>query len=120
MITLVISYTLALIVLVYLPNSFIPVANIFCACLSTVLVWLLSPVEDNNKPLSERERSYFKRKSRVSVSICATGILIGTLLNKFDTEILAFSLGMSSVSISLVAAYLKNLHDTGANAAESR
>jgi Na+/H+ antiporter NhaD/arsenite permease-like protein len=82
--------------------------NIVSVVVSVVIVWLLSPVEDKNKPLSANEKKYFKRKSRGFVLICAAGILAGTLFFPHRVEFLAISLGVASVSVSLVAAHIRH------------
>lgn len=94
---------------VYLiPHELYLPVNIGCVCVSIICVWLLSPVGDKNKPLSASEKKHFRIRSRAVIFIYAGVILAGTLLFQHRIEFLCISVGIVSVSLSLVAAYLRN------------
>ena len=61
---LLFTYSVFLLTVFFIPIKFIEPAMIVMILCSILLVFILSPVEDSNKPLSEEETKLFKRKSR--------------------------------------------------------
>jgi len=82
--------------------------NLGCTAGSMICVWLLSPVEDKNKPLSWSEKKAFKCRSRVAILVYIGVILVGALLFPDRIEFSCIAFGMLVVSLSLAAAYFKN------------
>jgi len=82
--------------------------NLSCTAGSMICVWLLSPVEDKNKPLNQHEKKFFKRRSRVAILVYAGVIFVGTLLFSDKIEFSCIAFGILAVSLSLAAAYFKN------------
>ncbi len=101
------NYIVFLAVTYFIPISLIALTTIASIALSAVLVFIFAPVEDKNKPLSEGEKIYLKCRSRIFILIYAFIIITGTLVFQNRMEFLALSLGVTSVSLSLVAAYIK-------------
>lgn len=85
-------------------NHFIVIVNI----ISFVIVEVISPVEDENKPFTKVEYEILKKKSRFLVGFI---FLLAIVLNyKFNRANYAVSLtlGMFVVCVSLVAGKVKN------------
>ena len=85
-------------------NHFIVIVNI----ISFVIVEVISPVEDENKPFTKVEYEILRKKSRFSVGFI---FLLAIVLNyKFNRANYAVSLtlGMFVVCVSLVAGKVKN------------
>ena len=108
LLVLLIIYALVLIVVIFAPQSFFIFINIGSVFFSVFLVWFLSPVEDENKPLTENEKKHFKFRSRIAVWVYAIIISAGTFLLPDRMEFLCLSLGILSVSLSLLAARIRN------------
>ncbi len=64
---LVLSYCSFLTLLHILPNAWMKIVSLFFILLSIILVFILSPIEDHNKTLTEQEIKKFKKKSRVII-----------------------------------------------------
>ena len=86
-----------------LQYSFILVAANLAA--SIALIFKFSPMDDPNKPLSEKEISMFKRQSRIAILAYTVFAILTFILN--ETWALSMSLGMVSVALSLLASAIK-------------
>lgn len=109
-------FSLFLLSLVFLPGKFFLVTTVFMIIVSTLLVFILSPVENSNRPFSEHEKISLKSKSRTSILVYSV-IVLGLsflLTNKIFGFSLAF--GVFSVSVSLLASVIKNRVKKGVNA----
>lgn len=105
---LLFTYSLFLLTVFLIPVNFILAATTILTISSILLIFLFSPVEDSNKPLSTSETKKFKRKSRISI-LCYMILVLGLSLpvsNKIFGYSLAF--GMFSVSFSLLASVIRN------------
>ncbi|MCL2222977.1 MAG: accessory gene regulator B family protein [Oscillospiraceae bacterium] len=105
---LAVVYFAFLAILVYLPLVYRLPVIIVGTLISALLVFLLSPSEDKNKPLSDERVIILRRKSRVAVTVYA--VLIGTLTaSVYDTRFaFALSFGVIVVGASLLANFVKN------------
>jgi accessory gene regulator B len=114
---LLFTYSIFLLAVFFIPVKFILATTIILVLVSILLIYILSPVEDSNKPFSEEETKKFKRKSRISILVYALAVLGLSLL--FSNKIFGFSLafGIFSVSFSLLASVIRNkISKTGTNA----
>lgn len=113
---LLFTFSLFLLSLGFLPGKFFLVATILMIIISTLLVFILSPVEDSNRPFSEHEKISLKSKSRTSILVYSV-IVLG-LFFLLTNKIFGFSLafGVFSVSVSLLASVIKNRVKKGVNA----
>jgi len=66
-------------------------------------------VDDPNKPLDEKEKKHFRKRSRTAILVCAAIIIIGTCFFREYKEILSFALGAFPVALSLAAAKFKSI-----------
>ncbi|MEI6579834.1 MAG: accessory gene regulator B family protein [Eubacteriales bacterium] len=105
---LLFTYSMFLLTVFFIPVKVILAATIFLILSSILLIFILSPVEDSNKPLSKEETRKFKRKSRISILVYSLTVLGLSLLlsNKIFGYSLAF--GIFSVSLSLLASVIRN------------
>jgi accessory gene regulator B len=105
---LLFTYSLFILTTFFLMTKLVLPITIVLTLSSVLLIFVLSPVEDSNKPFSEEETVKFKRKSRIGILIYSLAIL-GLLLllnNKIFGLSLAF--GVFSVSLSLLASVIRN------------
>lgn len=109
LLTLLLSYAVLWAAITFAPVISFPWINIVSAGVSIVLIWILSPVDDPNKPLSEREKIHFRKRSRVAILVYAAVIITGTCLFTSRKEFLALALGVLPVALSLAAAKLKSI-----------
>lgn len=72
-----------------------------------LVVFVLSPIEDRNKPLDEIEHKVYKRRT---ILIAAAELLFGIMLKltKFDTLFVAVVYSFAVLSLMLVAGKAKN------------
>ena len=109
LLTLLLSYAMFWAVITFVPVTAFPWINIIGTGVSVVLIWLLAPVDDPNKPLNKKEKMYFRKRSRIAILVCAAIIIIGTCFFRERKEILSFALGVLPVSLSLAAAKIKSI-----------
>jgi accessory gene regulator protein AgrB len=76
---------------------------------SLVIVFWLAPIADENKPLSTEEVTTLKHKSRISISVCIVLNILIFILFPHKAWTFAFTLGILSIALSLVAGKIKNI-----------
>ena len=108
MITLLVTYLGFLAIINLISKDQYMFVSIAFVSLSVVLVWLLSPVEDRNKPLSAAEKKMFRRRSRFTIIIYACVVVFASFVLLQRVESLCIAIGAMSVSLSLAAAYYGN------------
>lgn len=102
------TYAAFLLAVFFLPELVHQVTAFAAIAVSLVLIVVLAPVEDKNKPLSADEVKSFKKKSRVAIVLYAVVIACLLLLLSKDIYGLSLSLGVLSVALSLLASKIKN------------
>jgi len=75
--------------------------------IASVILYILAPVEDQNKPLSEKEEIYLKRKSKSTLLIEVIVILIIVIIMKEEANRFPMY-GILCVSNLLWIGYIKN------------
>ena len=99
--TLLCTYT-AFLAIVYLMSQELYIfVTVSCVSLSAILVYLLAPVEDKNKPLSASEQKHYRYRSRFTILVYAVVILFGIFMFQHRVEFLCIAVGILSVSFSL-------------------
>ena len=83
------------------------IATIVCVSFSVLLIWLLAPVEAKNKPLSKKEKIFFRKRSRWASLIYVVAILLSIVVFGIGIEVLSVSLGILAVAGSLFATWVK-------------
>jgi len=74
---------------------------------SVILVFFFAPADDSNKPMTEAEKIFSKKKSRILIVCCAVAVF---LLITFIVDLrvaFSFALGNLTVAISLPANMVK-------------
>ena len=105
---LLLAYTLFLTTThLILPKQYFYI-NITFVSVSVICVWLLSPVEDKNKPISSNEKKHYRFRSRLVILLYAGVVIAGTSLFQHKIDFVCVSFGLLSASLSLVAAYIKS------------
>ena len=75
--------------------------GILFALVSTILIFIFSPVENSNNPLTLEEKRKYKKKSRVIILAILTFILIGFYTNCIKAEI-TFMVSLTILSIGIL------------------
>jgi len=102
------TYSIFLALIFSVPAYWCIFINVFCVCIAVMAVWLLSPIEDRNKPLNTEETKCFKKRSRIAILFYAGAILAGTVFLKNRIEVFCLAMGVTSAALSLVTAYIKS------------
>ena len=101
-------YSLFLIILTFCGGRTILWLSGGFAVISLATVFLLSPVADKNKPLTEKETKTFRLRSRVVTVFCVMVIACGIAFLKGNFLVLSVSCGLFAVAASLTAAKIRN------------
>lgn len=94
-------------VLTFLPRPYIPFLLVGCILLSLLTVFLLAPIEHENKPISKDDLRKFKRNSRAIVSALALGTIFTACVypaSMYRSHLCSLGLGMLTISLSLMMA----------------
>lgn len=75
---------------------------------SVLFIFLLAPVEDKNKPLSEDEKKIFKKKSRMTILCYSLAVAVIQLVPVLRVFALSIVIGNLTVSLSLLASLIRN------------
>ena len=108
LVILVLSYGSFLALLNILPNMWLKIISLIFIFISVVLVFILSPIEDHNKPLTEQESKKYKKKSIIVILLLSFLTLVLSVLLSNAQFAFSFSSGMVTVAISLIAGKIKN------------
>lgn len=113
--TTIANYGLYVLAVKRLSVNLIPEICIILAVFSLFAVCALAPVEDRNKPLSNKEKIRFRKQSRVFITSFFL-VVTGLILKKIALiNIFSFTTGVSSVSTYLVFGTIKNKLYNGPN-----
>ena len=117
---LIVTYPLFLIISSLMPQEYITPIIIPSIIISVILVLLLAPSEEKNRPFSDADRVRLKSKSRFLISIYT--ISVGAILVIFNDKTIALSmtLGVLTVGLSLLANYVKQVKQNSISKAVSR
>lgn len=88
------------------------VSGISIAAAATCVVFLLAPVEDENKPLDKTEQVVYKKRSRWISFALLGSIVILMMIEKFETAYCIAAAIMASATM-LVLGKLKNIRTPG-------
>lgn len=102
------TYTIYLLLLKSIATSILGMLSLLFTFIAVLLVYMLSPVEDHNKPFSREEAKQFKRKSRLWILVLALLVIALTTLLPHLRFGFSLSAGMITVSLSLIAGKVKN------------
>lgn len=109
------SHLIAIALILWFPNSHIPLFNILTLFVCAFIILLFAPVDHKNKRFIKNEYRIFKIKSCIYSCI----ILILAVLNTiripltvtFDKYIFAYSIGTLSATISMICARIVNFKE---------
>ncbi|MDE5758537.1 MAG: accessory gene regulator B family protein, partial [Allobaculum sp.] len=103
------AYSCIMIIVVLLVIKFFPFGIIVCSCLSLisgVIIFLLSPVEAENKKLDALEKSIYKKRARIILLI---EMIVQVLISftSWTNGFICFSLAFVSLSLIMLAGIIK-------------
>jgi accessory gene regulator B len=84
------------------------VYGISVAVIATCIVFLLAPVEDENKPLDKIEQVVYKRRSRWSSLLLLSITIILIMVGKFETAY-CIAVAIMALAVMLILGKLKNM-----------
>jgi accessory gene regulator B len=100
------SYFMFLSILILIADQSINILILAILLFSLCIVFLFSPIEDKNRPISLTEKDIFQRKSRIIILFL---IIVVSILTLYSKQLaLSLSLGVLTVDFSLIAAKLIN------------
>jgi len=108
LLTLLLAYVVFWTTITFVPVVAFPWISIISAVISIILVLLLSPIDDSNKPMDEKEKRYFRARSRIAILIYAIIISAGACLSPARKEFISLALGVLPVALSLAVAKLRS------------
>lgn len=92
----------------FVPTDVYIIIAVFSIAFSMIIIFLFSPLEHKNKPISSEDKIRLKRKSRIYILIISVIIIALGMLN-FKTSMISVALGICTSSGSIAAAkILKN------------
>ncbi|MGN9165753.1 accessory gene regulator ArgB-like protein [Tissierellaceae bacterium HCP3S3_D8] len=102
-------FSVALIVISLLLIRSIPIVKftvLAIASISGVIVYVLAPVEDKNKPLDDIENKVYKRRTRIILAIEILAVLVLYILG-FKEASLVISVAILMLSLMMIGGRLK-------------
>lgn len=87
--------------------TFTRISIVVMLIVSSLIIILLSPVEDKNKPLDDLEKIVYKKRTLIILTIEVI-ITIATLLLNFSSFSLCLVLSITSLSCMLILGTIKN------------
>jgi len=90
----------------------LPLIYIFAAISSASIV-LFAPIENKNKPLSEKEFVLFRRKSRINLAILLSIVIVLCLVLPEKEPAFAMMLGIFAVSCSILVSTINSIFNSG-------
>lgn len=92
-----------------LPGEYSRIASLIFISISIVCVFVLAPVENENKPLSDKEKRKYGFLSKMVIIFDAAVVLVLSITEVYFQYICMYTFGVFSVSISLLAEKIKYL-----------
>lgn len=102
------TYSAFLVIVTFLPDSFVWISTAAAVIITAIFIFLLAPVEDKNKPVSVEAKKSFKLKSRITVFVYSAITVLLLFLLPGNRIAFALALGTVSVALSLLATKVKN------------
>lgn len=107
-------YSILMITAVLLVIRFLPLGMLICSCLMLVggiIIVLLAPVEDSNKPLDEAEQCVYRKRTQLILSV-ETVLFLAFIFLHVKVCYSTIAMAVLSIGILLIAGTLKNKFDT--------
>ena len=104
-------YSIVMITVVLLIIRFLPVGRIIYSCLMLVggiVIFLLAPVEDKNKPLDDEEQRVYCIRTRV-ILVLEGSVLLVSILLQFKPFHSAISLAIFCLGVLVLVGKVKNM-----------
>lgn len=103
------TYILFVVLLQYLFVNYLIHYSFFSVIAALTIIWFLSPIEAENKPLSEMKKIRVRNKSLIIAFTNIVLVIIFAFIVKQGESLLAYYIsGMLAASLSLVAAKINN------------
>lgn len=103
-------YSIFMIIAVLLIIKYFPLGYLVCSCLAMVggiLIFFLAPVQDHNKPLDEKERAVYRKRTRCILCIECLLLLLFWGIHWY-VGVSCIALTLAILSIMLLLGILKN------------
>ncbi len=103
-----VTYALFTTAIQYLPHEFYLKVSVLSIILSILMVLIHSPIINHNKKVFNNEIKMYRKKSILIVMLQSIVIIIGSIVFPSNDLLLSATIGQLTVSISMVAAVIKN------------
>lgn len=104
--------SIAMITAVLWLTKLIPLNGSVCFIMvltSSIIIFILAPIEDGNKPLDRKEKEVFKKRTNINLSISIGCVLFFWFIGGEQISII-IAMGICMVAIMLVFGKIKNLN----------
>lgn len=90
-----------------------PLAVMIISSLAVGIIFLLAPVEDNNKPLSKRQVKLFRKTARIIAGTYLVGIIVGLIMFPQAINYIAYvAMALIGVTLLITIGYLNKRKET--------
>ncbi len=77
--------------------------------ISLIIIFMFSPAEDDNNPLTKSEKLKFKKKGRLCILVFGILIIASSIIIENSIYIFSLSIGIFSVALSITASLIKKI-----------
>ena len=84
-------------------------AFILITILTTIIIFIFAPIDNENKPFRKNEKIKFKKRSRILSTINIIIVFVSYYFSLFINECFCYMLGVFSVSIMLILGKAQNI-----------
>lgn len=81
--------------------------SLFLACMSVLIIWLIAPIDHENRRFNENEYCYFKTMSRMYSLVIIISFIIMSVFPKTRLLLLSHLLGVFLASCSVLVAFVQ-------------
>lgn len=107
--TTIFNQSIFLVLLFICPENFVFLAIIILNILSLILIFWLSPIENEHNPLTDEEIKCHRRRSIILILLCTVFNAVSFFfLNSYSFYIFSINFGIFSVSFSLLVAKIES------------
>ncbi len=108
-IILMVSYLMFIILIRTNNSSLYNHTSFALLSISLLIIFMFSPVEDDNNPLTKSEKLKFKKTSRLCIFFFGISIIASSIIFKNSIYIFSLSIGIFSVALSITASLIKKI-----------
>ena len=93
-------------------NNYYWLATIVAIIISIIIIFLIAPIDHPNKPFTTKEMIKFRKRSKYFAIVLVPAYILFYLIDKNNPFSFCFSIGVLSVSLSLLYAFFERRKNT--------